>query len=68
MELISCPECAVVLDQDKLYYLSRTDYGYTEEKKISRDETVYEDEDFYLAVICPVCQEKFASTIKLKGY
>jgi len=66
MRLVSCPECAVVIDESKLYYLQQDNYGYTEEYTLSTEETEYENGEFYLAIICPVCKEKFASTFKPK--
>jgi hypothetical protein len=64
MKLISCPECAVVLDQDKLYYLTDRRYGYTEDFSYNTDQVEYEGNEYYLAIICPVCKEKFASSFK----
>lgn len=56
MKLISCNNCAVILDQDKLRFAE--DY-YTEDGSIDSDKAEYDQTrgGYYLYVLCPVCKE-----------
>ena len=62
MNIVSCDNCGIVIDIDKLnldddfYY---TDYG------INTDYTIHVGMEFYKCVRCPVCKEKIDTGVTL---
>jgi len=54
MKLISCEECAVVLDEDRLLFPSRVN-EYKDDGTLDDDKFVLEGDDYLPFVNCPIC-------------
>ena len=53
MNLISCDNCGVILDKDKLTFPE----AYDENGEITVD-AIWTGEEFITTIPCPVCEEK----------
>ena len=56
MKLISCDNCAVVLDADKLPFTPDS-RKFKDDGCIDEDNFIYEGDDFVAFVNCPVCSK-----------
>jgi hypothetical protein len=55
MKLISCNNCAVVYDQDKMSFC-HSDYAYDESGSIKSDQFTWDGDNFVPFVPCNVCK------------
>lgn len=53
MKLISCDECAVILDADKLNFPHNI---YKEDGSVDRDKAEWDGDDYVPKANCPVCR------------
>ena len=58
MDLVSCDNCGVVIDADKLIF---TD-GWDDEKECYGDNAGYIDGKYAVITPCPVCEESIHKT------
>ena len=54
MNLVSCNECGVVLDADKLLFVG-SDGFYTDAGEIDNEVAVWNGREYVAKVRCPVC-------------
>lgn len=68
MKLISCYECGIVLDQDKVIPSDQEEYEekfYDEEFNPKLGSSIWNGDWYYAAIECPVCKFVVKTDIRL---